>query len=54
MLRMLGREEVESILAERGDVEVRCEFCNEGWRFDAVDSAALFVEGLVPGSRTSQ
>jgi len=23
-------------------VEVRCEFCNRAWRFDAVDVASLF------------
>ncbi len=54
MLRMLGRDEVESVLAEQGEVEVRCEFCNEAWRFDAVDCAALFVEGLAPGIQTRQ
>jgi len=54
MLRMLGRDEVESVLAEQGEVEVRCEFCNEAWRFDAVDCAALFVEGLAPENRTRQ
>ncbi|MFA7504474.1 MAG: Hsp33 family molecular chaperone HslO [Burkholderiaceae bacterium] len=54
MLRMLGREEVESVLAEQGEVEVRCEFCNEARRFDAVDCAALFVDGLAPESPTRQ
>jgi molecular chaperone Hsp33 len=53
MLRLLGRDEVESILAERGDVEVRCEFCNEAYTLDAVDAAFLFIEGASadPGSR---
>jgi molecular chaperone Hsp33 len=45
ILQALGGEEVRSILAERGDVEVRCEFCNRAWRFDAVDVAGLFSEG---------
>jgi len=54
MLRMLGRDEVESVLDEQGVVEVRCEFCNEAWRFDAVDCAALFVEGLAPEHPTRQ
>lgn len=45
MLRMLGREEVESVLAERGEIEVRCEFCNRQYRFDPVDAAQLFVQG---------
>ncbi len=42
MLRMLGRDEVEAILAERGGIEVRCEYCNQAYRFDLVDSVALF------------
>jgi len=42
MLRMLGSDEVEAILAERGEVEVHCEYCNQAYRFDLVDSLALF------------
>ncbi len=42
MLRMLGRVEVEEILSERPDVEVHCDFCNERYAFDAIDSAQLF------------
>ena len=45
MLRMLGREEVESILVERETVEVNCDFCNLAYRFDAVDAAGLFLPG---------
>jgi molecular chaperone Hsp33 len=45
ILQALGGEEVRSLLAERGDVEVRCEFCNRAWRFDAVDVAGLFAPG---------
>ena len=45
ILHSLGDEEVQSLLKERGDVEVRCEFCNRAWRFDAVDVAALFAPG---------
>ena len=35
MLRGLGREEVESILAEHGEVVIRNEMCNHEYRFDA-------------------
>jgi molecular chaperone Hsp33 len=54
MLRMLGRYEVDSILAERGAVEVRCDFCNELWRLDPVDCAVAFTESpeLAPASAT--
>jgi len=44
LLRSLGREEVDSVLAEQGVVEVTCEFCNRVYRVDAVDAAALFHE----------
>jgi molecular chaperone Hsp33 len=51
MLRMLGRSELEDILAEQGSVAVRCEFCNTPYDFDAVDSASLFLsEPGPPGS----
>jgi molecular chaperone Hsp33 len=43
MLTMLGRDEVESILAEKGEVDVHCEFCNERYVFDPVDAAMLFA-----------
>ena len=42
ILQALGGEEVDALLRERGDVEVRCEFCNRAWRFDAVDVAGIF------------
>lgn len=44
MLRMLGREEVDSILAERGDIEVHCEFCNQLYVFDRVDADVAFAD----------
>ncbi len=42
MIRGLGAEEAESILAERGDIEVGCDFCGKQYRFDAVDAAQIF------------
>lgn len=43
ILQALGGDEVSALLQERGDVEVRCEFCNRAWKFDAVDVAGLFA-----------
>ncbi len=43
MIVGLGQEEAQSILAERNDIEVGCEFCGAQYRFDAVDTAQLFV-----------
>ena len=42
MLHALGEEETRAVLAERGEVEVRCDFCNRAYRFDAVDVAEIF------------
>ncbi len=47
MIRSLGVEEVDSILAEQGQVEVACEFCGLQYRFDPIDAAAIFT-GLIP------
>jgi molecular chaperone Hsp33 len=50
MLKMLGREEVDGVIEERGHVEIHCEFCNQRYEFDPVDVAQLFVAaGLSAG-----
>ena len=50
----LGREEIESILAEQGRVEIGCDFCGIKYHFDPVDSAGLFLPAgsQPPGSST--
>jgi len=53
MLRMLGRAEVDAVIAERGDLEVHCEFCNQRYVFDRVDADAVFSDiTAVPASKT--
>jgi molecular chaperone Hsp33 len=47
VLRMLGEEEVNSILAEQGAVETGCEFCGKNYRFDAVDCIQVFKTDLL-------
>ena len=44
MLTSLGEEEVDSIVAERGKIEVGCDFCGQQYQFDAIDAARLFTE----------
>ncbi|QBM29543.1 Hsp33 family molecular chaperone HslO [Hydrogenophaga pseudoflava] len=44
MLKSLGREEVESIIAEQGQVEVGCDFCGAQYHFDPVDAAQVFLQ----------
>lgn len=43
VLVSLGRAELEDILAERGAIEVGCEFCGQQFHFDAVDVETLFT-----------
>jgi molecular chaperone Hsp33 len=43
MLRTLGREESEGLIAERGLVEVGCDFCGALYRYDAVDVGEMFT-----------
>ena len=52
LLRSLGRDEVESMLAEQGAIEVTCEFCNRVYRVDPVDGAALFHDAGQAASTT--
>jgi molecular chaperone Hsp33 len=48
MLRSLGTDEIEGIIAERGKVGVGCEFCGAQYEFDPVDAAQIFTN---PGSQ---
>jgi molecular chaperone Hsp33 len=55
MLKMLGREEVEGVIEERGHVEIHCDYCNQRYEFDPVDVAQLFAltglsEGVSPAA----
>jgi molecular chaperone Hsp33 len=50
MLRGLGRDEVESILAEHGEVVIRNEMCNHEYRFGAGIIAELFSAKRNSGS----
>ena len=52
MLRSLGADEVRSVLAEQGHVEVRCDFCNRAYRFDAVDVEQLLSQ-VTPAADSS-
>ena len=51
MLKALGQPEIAGLLAERGHVAVRCEFCNRAYQFDAVDVEALFLAGAIQPPR---
>jgi molecular chaperone Hsp33 len=53
MLKMLGREEIDSALADLGKLGIDCDFCGQHYEFDSVDCAQLFAtdvagDGLQP------
>jgi molecular chaperone Hsp33 len=56
MLRSLGQEEVQSILAEQGQVEIGCDFCGQHYLFDTVDIGEVFSADVdhPPGSTRIQ
>lgn len=45
--RMLGEEELKSLLSDCGRVELTCEFCNRAFRYDADDVEAI-LRGEAP------
>jgi len=52
-LRMLGYDEVRSLLDEIGYIEADCEFCNHHYVFDAVDAEQVFASDAAgPASHT--
>lgn len=53
MLKMLGQAEIESILSERENVEISCDFCGKPYVFDAIDCARLFIAGQSDTDPTS-
>jgi len=53
MLKMLGQDEVDSIIAEKENVEVNCDFCHKQYTFDAVDAATLFAGDIAIKSNHS-
>ncbi len=56
MILGLGIEEAQSIVAERGDIDVGCEFCGVHYRFDPIDVAQIFsgIAGLPPSAAVVQ
>ena len=47
MLKMLGKEEVDSAIADLGELDIDCDFCGQQYGFDAVDCAQLFTSDVI-------
>jgi molecular chaperone Hsp33 len=43
MLKTLGRDEIDGIVVEQGQVEIACDFCGTKYHFDVVDVGKLFT-----------
>jgi molecular chaperone Hsp33 len=52
-LRIAGRDEIEAALAERGVVDVTCEFCNRRYTFQPEEARAIFVAPVPPRQHAS-
>jgi molecular chaperone Hsp33 len=50
----LGRETVDEILAEQGEVIADCEFCSSKYHFDTVDIARIFSKSPVHSDSKTQ
>jgi molecular chaperone Hsp33 len=53
MLKMLGKAEIDSALADLGHLAINCDFCGQHYEFDKVDCALLFAtdtpgDGMLP------
>ncbi|MGS0728299.1 Hsp33 family molecular chaperone HslO, partial [Shewanella sp. 0m-11] len=43
-IRTVAKEEIDSILAEEGQIEMGCEYCNSKYIFDSIDVEAIFAD----------
>jgi len=52
VLKLLGEEDTRDLLAERGMIEVTCEYCGRTRTFDSIDITRIFTDPHVPPSDT--
>lgn len=53
-IRSIDKAEILEILAEQGQIEMGCEYCNSQYRFDAIDIEALYANGSLTDSGTAK
>ena len=54
MLLGLGRDEVDSVIAEQVEVAVNCEFCGRGYRYTGADVVELFAADAAADVRATR
>ncbi|WP_428411180.1 Hsp33 family molecular chaperone HslO [Legionella sp.] len=42
VINILGEKEAQELLEEQGKIDIRCDFCNQEYLFDAIDVTMLF------------
>lgn len=47
VLLSLGEAELRGIVEEQGEIDISCQFCNQHYRFDAVDVEQLLLGGNI-------
>ncbi|MEI6860208.1 MAG: Hsp33 family molecular chaperone HslO [Shewanella sp.] len=50
-IRTVPKAEIYVIIAERGNVEMGCEYCNTNYSFDSIDIEAIFSNAPVPATK---
>ncbi|STX52804.1 heat shock protein 33 [Legionella busanensis] len=45
VLNVLGEKDIKELLAEKGKIDVTCDFCNQHYSFDSIDITMLFHKG---------
>ncbi|NRD71998.1 Hsp33 family molecular chaperone HslO [Shewanella sp. VB17] len=50
-IRTVSREEIASIIAEMGKVQMGCDYCNTSYEFDSIDIEAIFSHIQAPDKK---
>ncbi|MEE9351816.1 MAG: Hsp33 family molecular chaperone HslO [Thiotrichaceae bacterium] len=50
MIRSLGEKEADSVIQEKGNISIDCQFCNQRYELDAIDVRRIFTEIGNPGT----
>lgn len=46
-IRSLSQQEIDDILAEKGEIDMQCQYCNQKYVFDAVDIKSIFINDSI-------
>lgn len=45
-IRNIGHKEANSIVLEKGQIEISCDYCNTSYQFDSVDVESIFTDAF--------